>query len=129
VVLKGGTHMNNSLMVINPYWHKNTWVFDDEAVGLKQEPFVLNVPEMIDDLVKGIPGAKKGFKLIFSASPFPTYQVELEWVREDSGGNWYRIKGQTQEGWLCPALFKYFEEAPKYIFAKAEPIKRGLFSI
>jgi hypothetical protein len=24
------------------------------------------------------------------------------------------------EGWLCPALFKYFEVAPKEIYAKAE---------
>jgi hypothetical protein len=119
--------MNNSMMVINPYWHKNTWVFDDEAAGLKQEPFVAYVPEMIDDLVKGIRGARKGFKLLFSASPFPTYQVELEWIREESGGNWYRMKGQIKEGWLCPALFKYFKEAPKSIFVKAEPIKKGLF--
>jgi len=24
------------------------------------------------------------------------------------------------EGWLCPALFKYFEKAPKEIYVKAE---------
>jgi hypothetical protein len=34
--------------------------------------------------------------------------VELEWVRQEYDGSWYRIKGQTFEGWLCPALFKYF---------------------
>jgi hypothetical protein len=28
------------------------------------------------------------------------------------------------EGWLCPALFKYFESAPKEIFLKAEPKKQ-----
>jgi hypothetical protein len=28
------------------------------------------------------------------------------------------------EGWLCPALFKYFPEAPKKLYAKAEPLKR-----
>jgi hypothetical protein len=52
----------------------------------------------------------------------PGYQVELEWVREESGGNWYRIKGQTDEGWLCPSLFKYFEAAPERIFVKAEKL-------
>ena len=26
------------------------------------------------------------------------------------------------EGWLCPALFKYFDKAPREIFVKAEPI-------
>ena len=25
------------------------------------------------------------------------------------------------EGWLCPALFKYFENAPEAIYVKAEP--------
>ncbi len=83
----------------------------------------MNVPEMIDGLVKDIPRARKGFRLLFSASPFPGYQIELEWVREECEGNWYRIKGQTLEGWLCPALFKYFRAAPKSLFAKAEPIK------
>jgi len=114
--------MTNSMMVINPYWYNNTWVFDDDAAGLKQEPFVLNIPEMISDMVKDIPGARKGFKLLFSASRFPHYELELEWVREEMGGNWYRIKGKTAEGWLCPSLFKYFEAAPKHIFAKAEKL-------
>ncbi len=31
--------MDNSLMVIAPYWYKGTWVFDDESVGLVREPF------------------------------------------------------------------------------------------
>lgn len=114
--------MDNFLMVIKPYWYNNTWVFDDETVGLRQEPFVLNIPDMITDLVKDIPGARKGFRLLFSASPFPGYQVELEWVREECEGNWYRIKGHTLEGWLCPSLFKYFKVAPKSIFASAEKL-------
>lgn len=28
------------------------------------------------------------------------------------------------EGWLCPALFKYFEQAPARIFVKAEAIEQ-----
>ena len=112
--------MPNSIMVIVPYWYSGTWVFDDEAVGLKKEPFILNVPDMINDLVKNIPDARSGFRLLFSAMSFPGYQAEFEWVREEMGGNWYRSKGQTLEGWLCPSLFKYFDVAPKSIFAKAE---------
>jgi hypothetical protein len=118
----GADTMDNSIMVIAPYWYAGTWVFDDESVGLKQEPFVLYIPEMINDLVFHIPNAREGFRLLFSGSPFPSYQMELEWVKEESGGNWYRIKGQTQEGWLCPSLFKYFETAPKSIFVKAEKL-------
>jgi hypothetical protein len=28
------------------------------------------------------------------------------------------------EGWLCPALFKYFESAPKTLYAKAQALER-----
>jgi hypothetical protein len=116
--------MTNSIMVIAPYWYAGTWVFDDKSVGLKMEPFVLNVPDMINDLVKDIPAARGGFRLLFSAQPFPKFQAELEWVKLESQGNWYRIKGQKLEGWLCPSLFKYFETAPKSIFVKAEPLNQ-----
>jgi hypothetical protein len=63
--------MANILMVIAPYWYQGTWVFDDESVGLNKEPFVAGVPEMIDDLVKDIPNARSGFRLLFSSAPFP----------------------------------------------------------
>jgi hypothetical protein len=111
--------MDNALMVIFPYYYENTWVFDDPDVDLVKEPFVFGVPEMIDDLVKNIPNAKQGFKLIFSKSPFPSYQRKLTWIRGEYEGNWYTISGE-EEGWLCPALFKYFNKAPKVIYVKAE---------
>ena len=62
--------MANQILVIAPYWLDSveTWVFDDDAVDLVQEPFVSGVPEMIDELVADIPKARKGFRLLFSAS-------------------------------------------------------------
>ncbi|MCK5676729.1 MAG: hypothetical protein KAH99_06910, partial [Verrucomicrobia bacterium] len=42
---------SNSLLVIAPYRHANTWVFDDSSRGLLQEPFVAGIPELIDKLV------------------------------------------------------------------------------
>jgi len=30
-----------------------------------------------------------------------------------TGGNWYFCPQLNMEGWLCPALFRYFGEAPK----------------
>src|SRR5688572_7807721 len=63
----------NSIMVIRPYWDHGTWVFDDAAAGLTREPFVAGIPEMINTLVKDIPNARNGFRLTFSASPFPGY--------------------------------------------------------
>ena len=120
--------MANILTVIEPYWWQGTWVFDDESVGLDKEPFVQGVPEMIDDLVKDIPNARSGFRLLFSSLPFSGYQVELTRVREEYGGHWYRAKDEGAEGWLCPALFRYFETAPESLYVKAEPSHRQ-FSI
>ena len=114
--------MTNVLMVIKPYWYQGTWVFDDEAVGLKKEPFVLGVPEMLDKMVKDIPNARKGFRLTFSALPFPSYQQELTWVREERCGGWYRLEGHTGEGWLCSAMFRYFDTAPEKIYARADKL-------
>jgi len=112
--------MTNVLMVVTPYWHQGFWVFDDESAGLCKEPFVCGVPEMIDDLVEEIPNARSGFRLLFSSAPFPGYQRELTWVREEYEGNWYKLESQQIEGWLCPALFRYFESAPERLYVKAD---------
>jgi hypothetical protein len=114
--------MPNQIFVISPYWHAGTWVFDDQDRDLHQEPFVMGVPTMIDDIVQDIPNAREGFRLLFSTAPFPGFQRRVEWVREDMAGNWYRADEPPMEGWLCPALFKFFETAPREIFVKAEPI-------
>ena len=109
----------NSLGVIFPYKRNGVWAFDDPLVGLLQEPFVLGIPEMIEELVKDIPNAESGFTLYFSASPFPRHTRMIERVREESGGNWYRDPQSGLEGWLCPALFKYFLAAPECLYVAA----------
>lgn len=114
--------MANAIVVIFPYRYHDTWVFDDEKVGLLQEPFVGGMPEMIDLFVQEIPDAQQGFKLLFSATPFPGYQAILDWKREESGGNWYSWEEHQLEGWLCPALYKYFPQAPSKIYCCCEPL-------
>ncbi len=113
--------LNNAILVIQPYKWNGLWVFDDPRVGLDKEPFVSGMPEIIDAAVKDIPNAENGFVLIFSANPFPGAEVELEWDRESLGGNWYRWTKTGQEGWLCPALFHYFDKAPARLYAQAKP--------
>ena len=95
-------------------------MFDDANTGLVREPFVCNIDKMLDFLVAGIPNADKGFRLIFSANPFPGFNVELIWKRSEHGGNWYFSRELGFEGWLCPALFKYFTDAPAKLFGKVE---------
>jgi hypothetical protein len=116
------TRLANSLFVIFPYHERGTWMFDDPAVGLAREPFVSGIPEMIDLLVDGIPEARQGFKLLFSAQPFPAFHVELDRVSEESGGAWYRWAVQQRQGWLCPALLKYFDAPPVKLYCRAEPL-------
>jgi hypothetical protein len=45
----------------------------------------------------------------------------MEWRREADGGNWYFSSVLKMEGWLCPALFRYFAEAPKEIYVAVKP--------
>ena len=33
------------------------------------------------------------------------------------------------EGWICPALFKYYDKAPTNLYVKAEAIKRETLHI
>jgi hypothetical protein len=111
----------NAINVISPYKYEDLWVFDDERAGLSHEPFVGGTDTIIDALVAHIPNAVDGFRLIFSAGPFPGYQHRFTWVRPELSGNVYRSDDLGQEGWLCPALFKYFDEAPKELYVKVDP--------
>jgi len=150
--------MPNQIMVIQPYWHADTWVFDDPDKGLDHEPFVGGIPEMLDILVEqaGIKNAKDGFRLLFSGSPFPNFQECAKRLESEFEGWYYGVKLREEhlelleaakamasvqdlaqideviveieghkyfKGWLCPALFKYFEEAPETLYVKAEPPK------
>ena len=110
----------NAIGVIAPYKYEGMWVFDDPAVGLSREPFVAGIDTMIDRLVASIPEAEQGFRLVFSATPFPGHTVKLEWRREEAGGNWYYCPQFGIEGWLCPALFKYFDKTPPSLYGRAE---------
>ena len=114
--------MANTIHVIQPYRHAGTWVFDDPRVGLHREPFVSGIPQMIDTLVANVPNAGTGFRLLFSSEPFPGFQVELVRLRSEYGGTWYRWEGRNTQGWLCPALFKYFPSAPSRLYARAEAV-------
>jgi len=112
----------NAINIIAPYKYLGMWVFDDPRVGLVQEPFVAGADTMIDRVVANIRDAEKGFLMLFSTTAFPGHQFKLEWRRADEfGGNWYYSPQLDMEGWLCPALFKYFSEAPREIYVQVKP--------
>ena len=114
----------NQILVISPYKRAGTWVFDDPVVGLEAEPFVAGIPEMMDRLVSPIANAEQGFRCLFSAAPFPGAQVTLDRQHEELGGWWYFSPDYNATGWLCPALFKYFDAAPQQLFVRAEPLSK-----
>lgn len=111
----------NAIMTISPYKINSIWAFDDPAVGLIREPFVCGMGEIFDEIVKDIPSANQGVTLLFSDKEFPSTQGSLKLINPESGGNWYKHKQTDMIGWLCPALFKYFEKAPKEIFYQTLP--------
>src|SRR4051794_13020793 len=118
----------NAIQVIFPYKDNSVWMFDDQSKGLAREPFVCGIPEMMDLLVGDVEDADKGVAVYFSAQPFPGFQFKVDRVGPEAGGNWYRttIDGIEMRGWLCAALFQYFETAPAAIYVKAEALpKRG----
>ena len=119
--------IRNAIRVIHPYRWDGTWVFDDEEAGLRKEPFVCGIPEIIDTVVREIPGAESGFRLLFSDSPFPGADLALELDVEEGGGAWYRttVEERPARGWLCPALLCYFEAPPERIHVAVEGLRHA----
>ena len=113
----------NVVSVIFPYRLEGVWVFDDAATGLVREPFISGADKILDVLTERIPDAAKGCKIIFSAGPFPGYTARFVWIRAEYEGNWYCWPEREMEGWLCPALLKYFENPPEEIFVQASAVK------
>ncbi|CAH1660814.1 conserved hypothetical protein [Hyphomicrobiales bacterium] len=114
----------NSINVIAPYKHLGMWVFDDPEVGLKHEPFVAGADRMIDFATASIPDAARGFVMVFSAVAFPGHQFTLEWRRAEGDGNVYYSQEFQQEGWLCPALLRYFVSPPARIHVQIKERER-----
>lgn len=110
----------SQIMALRPYKFHSQWVFDDEATGLFREAFVAGIDVMLDRLTAHIPDAGKGVILLFSGEDFVGRQIRLDWLNGDRSGNWYRCEEYEMEGWLCPALFKYFEIAPVNIYAQVK---------
>lgn len=109
----------NQINVIFPFKKNGVWVFNDEAVGLYEEPFVSNVNPIIDTVVNG-----NNFTAYISHSPIPDEQIILDRVDDsvtgDIGDGWYQMRGTDLVCWLCPATLKYFKNYPKEIHVKIE---------
>jgi len=114
----------NSIMAIHPYKHQGVWVFDDESVSLVKEALIAGIPEILGRLCKeqNIHDPENGFTVLFSDGPFPEHHLKTTWIREgDNGfGDWYSAFDGEMEGWLCPALLKYYDEPPKRLYIQVK---------
>ena len=109
----------NSIMVIRPYLLGQQWVFDDVGRGLQAEALIAGMDTMLTQTVAQLGLTPGQFAIRFSAQEFPGYQQRLEWVEAGMGGNWYHSPEYGLDGWLCPALYKYFAGAPQVIYLEA----------
>lgn len=105
-----------AIMTIYPYKCEDLWVFDDPSVGLEKEPFVSGADDIIDMMVLPLKNADSGFKLLFSNTAFDGFQHSLTCLFSDDDGWWYLHEDSGLQGWLCPALFKYFNDVPKILY-------------
>ena len=125
--------MSNSIMTLELYRQHGNWVFDDEQFGLVAEAFVSGMSEIIDKLIYdkyGIIIYENKYIITISSTGFPDYDNVITRMRtgddtgwlEEFGGNWYELAMYDMQGWLCPALFHYFDDAPLEIYAKVETV-------
>ena len=109
----------NALYVISPYRTKGgQWVFDDSAKELEQEPLVCGA----DTLCSRLFDKYGDFNLICSDSGLPEYDFRLKRddlkTKDEIDGTWYKAEKQDLDVWLCPALFRYYSDAPEFLYIK-----------
>jgi len=114
--------MSNSIMHITPYRDGRVWSFDDPTRKLKREPFVAGIPEIINVFV---PKEQQTCDITFAGRQFPGAMGKLLKIsdRPKEDGTVYELCAEGYpplQGWLCPALFEYFEEAPEELWFKIE---------
>jgi hypothetical protein len=104
--------INTQITSIRPYRLHNQWVFDSDRHGLIEEAFVCGMTEIIDEVlhdndIDPDTVADKGFRLTFSAKPWPESTHCLKWDREEYDGNSllrYSERRRTNAGLVMPCI-------------------------
>lgn len=117
----------NGVRVIACYRTRSSWCFDDPSVGLFHEPFVYGTENLIDYIL-GNNGKKNKIKeaiIQFSDKPFDGHMYVLNWVSKGGSGeklgyNSYSFQSTDMIAWLCPQLYKYFNQAPEKLYVSIQ---------
>ena len=101
----------NQMNTLEFYRKNDCWVYDDPTFKRVAEPLVLGASELLDTVMKFQLGyiTRKRIIVTFSANVFPGALCG-----HHEGGNWYTFN--NERGWLCPALFDYFTNAPEELW-------------
>lgn len=123
--------MTNSIHTIQPYRDGGALVFDDPARGLVKEALVGGTDLILEVAARAAGADPAHFTLLFAAIPFPGHQATALWIEKGEAGlgDWYRVRIPevvSGDGWLCPALLKYFDSAPPKIFFQITPFERNV---
>lgn len=117
--------MPNKLFTLSAFFKDGLWMFNDPRRDIYEEPFIAGADIMFDVMSKRIDRPEINFCFIlFANAPLPTCDVHAKHLKPDGyGGHVYCVKQFTDqligfEFWLCPALLKFFPEAPKDLFVK-----------
>lgn len=118
---------NNAVNVLFPYKTQyQTWVYDDEDLGVYTEAFVMGSSEVIDHLI----GADATHcKVLISSQPLPKYDALLEKINAKEGEfemeGWYQIADKSMPpNWLCGRCCDYFPGYPEQIYVKIDRVDK-----
>lgn len=102
----------NAINIIHPYKYGTAWVFDDKTKELDKEAFVAGADTLLDILT----GNSEKCTVTFSQHKFPGASNMVKHIGPELDGDIYYSEELKHTLWLCPALLKYFEKAPKEIW-------------
>ena len=107
-------------MRLHLYKQGPTWMFDDKARNIKQEPFVEGSSEMIDLIFRefGFPtDGQDGVTVEFDLEKSHPDMVQVRKVR-DLELDWARYEYNGLEGDLCPVTPVYLKKHPDCFYVR-----------
>ena len=107
-------------MRLHLYKQGSTWMFDDTAHNIKQEPFVEGSSEMIDLILSdfGVPTyGRGGVSVEFGLERTHPDMVEIRKVG-DMDLNWARYEYSGHQGDFCPVTTAYLGNHPDRFYVR-----------
>lgn len=118
-----GAARRNAIFTLTFYRHQGQWVFDDERRDIFVEPLVCGADDVFDVISGRCDDESINRCTVnFSSSPIPGFALHATYLGPEFDGSRYSTADMTPdtpfEFWLCPALFAYFDRAPKNLYVQ-----------